>query len=159
MPRLSGSIRVQSGRCKDIPRKAKMGFHLRGAGALGTTQQILIKTLSPCSCHGNRQSSGQTTKSLLIRRKVREFPYRSRHRFILLSTVLAAFVFAKETMEKALQFNAAGLFVIHPVILWPGLPGRLRFCLPAARQAHPAQAPAPRRPEYRWENEHRDTAG
>jgi len=43
---------------------------------------------------GNSQGGGQTTKSLLIRRKVREFPYRSQHRFILLSTVLAAFVFA-----------------------------------------------------------------
>ncbi len=41
---------------------------------------------------GNSQGGGQTTKSLLIRRKVREFQYRSQHRFILLSTVLAAFV-------------------------------------------------------------------
>ena len=41
---------------------------------------------------GNSPGGGQTTKSLLIRRKVREFSYRSQHRFILLSTVLAAFV-------------------------------------------------------------------
>ena len=60
---------------------------------MGTTQQILIKTLSPVPCQAIANDGGQTTKSLLIRRKVREFSYRSQHRFILLSTVLAAFVF------------------------------------------------------------------
>ena len=45
---------------------------------------------------GNRPGGGQTTKSLLICRKVREFSYRSQHRFILLSTVLAAFVLSEE---------------------------------------------------------------
>ena len=73
--------------------KADKGFHLRGAGALGTTQQVLIKTLSPVPCQAIATGGGQTTKSLLIHRKVREFSYRSQHRFILLSTVLAAFVF------------------------------------------------------------------
>ena len=45
---------------------------------------------------GNSPGGGQTTKSLLIHRKVREFSYRSQHRFILLSTVLAAFVLSEE---------------------------------------------------------------
>ena len=49
---------------------------------------------------GNSPGGGQTTKSLLIRRKVREFSYRSQHRFILLSTVLAAFVFGKISFEQ-----------------------------------------------------------
>lgn len=50
---------------------------------------------------GNRPGGGQTTKSLLIRRKVREFQYSSQHRFILLSTVLAAFVFEKIILSRA----------------------------------------------------------
>ena len=54
MPRLSGSIRVQSGRCKDIPRKAKMGFRLRGrvqqhspAGSYKNTVPLLMPWQSP----------------------------------------------------------------------------------------------------------------
>ena len=52
-----------------------------------------MKTLSPVPCQAIANDGGQTTKPPLTRRKVREFSYRSQHRFILLSTVLAAFVF------------------------------------------------------------------
>lgn len=54
MPRLSGSIRVQSGRCKDIPRKAKMGFHLRGLVHLAQPSRYLLKHCPP-PMPGNRQ--------------------------------------------------------------------------------------------------------
>ena len=75
--------------------KVNKGFHLRGPvqqhDPAGTYENTVPRPMP-----GNRPGGGQTTKSLLIRRKVREFPYRSQHRFILLSTVLAAFVLSEE---------------------------------------------------------------
>ena len=72
--------------------KVNKGFHLRGPvqqhDPAGTYENTVPRPMP-----GNSPGDGQTTKSLLIRRKVREFSYRSQHRFILLSTVLAAFVF------------------------------------------------------------------
>lgn len=72
--------------------KADKGFHLRGLVHLAQPSRYLLNTV-PRLCQAIANDGGQTTKSLLIRRKVREFSYRSQHRFILLSTVLAAFVF------------------------------------------------------------------
>ena len=49
MPRLSGNIRVQSGRCKDTSPKPTRAFTC-GGRCSSTTQQVLMKTLSPVPC-------------------------------------------------------------------------------------------------------------
>ena len=73
LPRLSGIIRVHSGRTdiphnlpKVLPAKAHAGIFPCGCGRSSGAQQA-HKKLSPVSMRGNSQNGGQTTKSLLIK--------------------------------------------------------------------------------------------
>ena len=75
LPRLSGIIRVHSGRTERIspitserfsPQKAHAGTFPCGCGRSSGAQQA-HKKLSPVSMRGNSQNGGQTTKSLLIK--------------------------------------------------------------------------------------------
>lgn len=75
LPRLSGIIRVHSGRTertsphnlrKVLPAKAHAGTFPCGCGRSSGAQQA-HKKLSPVSMRGNSQNGGQTTKSLLIK--------------------------------------------------------------------------------------------
>ena len=75
LPRLSGIIRVHSGRTertsphnlrKVLPAKAHAGTFSCGCGRSSGAQQV-HKKLSPVSMRGNSQNGGQTTKSLLIK--------------------------------------------------------------------------------------------
>ena len=75
LPRLSGIIRVHSGRTertsphnlrKVLPAKAHAGTFSCGCGRSSGAQQA-HKKLSPVSMRGNSQNGGQTTKSLLIK--------------------------------------------------------------------------------------------
>ena len=75
LPRLSGIIRVHSGRTERTspitserfsPQKAHAGTFPCGCGRSSGAQQA-HKKLSPVSMRGNSQNGGQTTKSLLIK--------------------------------------------------------------------------------------------
>ena len=75
LPRLSGIIRVHSGRTertsphnlrKVLPAKAHAGTFSCGCGRSSGAQQA-HKKLSPVSMRGNSQNGGQTTKSLLTK--------------------------------------------------------------------------------------------
>ena len=75
LPRLSGIIRVHSGRTertsphnlrKVLPAKAHAGTFPCGCGRSSGAQQA-HKKLSPVSMRGNSQNGGQTTKSLLTK--------------------------------------------------------------------------------------------
>ena len=75
MPRLSGIIRVHSGRTertspitseKLSPQKP-MQAHFPAGAAAAAAHSRPIKKLSPVSMRGNSQNGGQTTKSLLIK--------------------------------------------------------------------------------------------
>ena len=74
LPRLSGIIRVHSGRTertphnlrKVLPANAHAGTFPCGCGRSSGAQQA-HKKLSPVSMRGNSQNGGQTTKSLLIK--------------------------------------------------------------------------------------------
>ena len=75
LPRLSGIIRVHSGRTertfphnlrKVLPAKAHAGTFSCGCGRSNGAQQA-HKKLSPVSMRGNSQNGGQTTKSLLTK--------------------------------------------------------------------------------------------
>ena len=75
LPRLSGIIRVHSGRTertsphnlrKVLPAKAHAGTFPCRCGRSSGAQQA-HKKLSPVSMRGNSQNGGQTTKSLLIK--------------------------------------------------------------------------------------------
>ena len=75
LPRLSGIIRVHSGRTERTspitserfsPQKPMQAYFPAGAAAAAAHSRP-IKKLSPVSMRGNSQNGGQTTKSLLIK--------------------------------------------------------------------------------------------
>ena len=75
LPRLSGIIRVHSGRTERIspitserfsPQKPMQAYFPAGAAAAAAHSRP-IKKLSPVSMRGNSQNGGQTTKSLLTK--------------------------------------------------------------------------------------------
>ena len=75
LPRLSGIIRVHSGRTERTspitserfsPQKP-MQAHFPAGAAAAAAHSRPIKKLSPVSMRGNSQNGGQTTKSLLIK--------------------------------------------------------------------------------------------
>ena len=75
LPRLSGIIRVHSGRTERIspitserfsPQKP-MQAHFPAGAAAAAAHSRPIKKLSPVSMRGNSQNGGQTTKSLLTK--------------------------------------------------------------------------------------------
>lgn len=72
MPRLTGIIRVQSGRCgrdaQQLPRMFKQEHFPAGAAAKAEHSRTLQKHCPPLM-RGNSQGGGQTTRSLLTRRK------------------------------------------------------------------------------------------
>ena len=157
MPRLSGSIRVQSGRCKDIPRKAKMGFRLRGrvqqhspAGSYKNTVPLLMPWQSP-EQRTDYQIPPDLPQSSGVSIPQPAPLYPPFHG-------AGCFCCVWNNNVTALQ-QCCRAFVIRSVIFCCDSTGRLQVYRPSRRRAHPAQGPAPRRPEYRWENEHRDTAG
>ena len=90
MPRLSGSIRVQSGRGgTESPQTSEKTFSLQcpcrhiflRVHGSSRVQQAFSKKLSPVSMRGNSQNGGQTTKSLLTSRNVQGFQYSRQCRF------------------------------------------------------------------------------
>ena len=170
MPRLSGIIRVHSGRTErtspitseklspQMPMQADLSCRCgRSSGA-----QQAHKKLSPVSMRGNSQNGGQTTKSLLIKPQCSGVPIQQavslsssfpRHCLLFVAFLRADCIFlCKKSCRTAFVQQ---LFVIRSVFLHGDLPDGSRFrTLP-----HRAQAPARCRPGYRWGSAHRGTAG
>ena len=170
MPRLSGIIRVHSGRTertsphnlrKALPAMPMQAYFPAGAAAAAAHSRP-IKKLSPVAMRGNSQNGGQTTKSLLITPQCSGVPIQqavslssSFPRHCLLFVAFFAGRLHLPLQKSCRTAFVQQLFVIRSVFSHGDLPDGSRFrTLP-----HRAQAPARCRPGYRWGSAHRGTAG